>query len=149
MWPRGLCRSIALLVHDRGTRRWVSGQQHAPAALYPREKTRYPLYRRLGGPQGLSRRRRISRPPEYDPGPSGSCINSEPKIPNRTDYIVEIWFLSAVPSTSQLAKCRIPMKIELDHEARAVRNTAISLAGMRNRKRKSVKRSLSRSHGIL
>jgi hypothetical protein len=30
----------------------VSGQQHAPAALYPRGKDpRYPLYRRLGGPQ--------------------------------------------------------------------------------------------------
>ena len=28
-------RGIALLFHDRGTRRWVSGQQHAPAALYP------------------------------------------------------------------------------------------------------------------
>jgi hypothetical protein len=30
----------------------VSGQRHAPAALYPRGKDlRYPLYRRLGGPQ--------------------------------------------------------------------------------------------------
>jgi hypothetical protein len=28
----------------------VSGQRHAPAALYPR----YPLYRRLGGPQSRS-----------------------------------------------------------------------------------------------
>ena len=27
-------RGIALLFHDRGSRRWVSGQQHAPAALY-------------------------------------------------------------------------------------------------------------------
>ena len=33
-----LGRGIALLLHDRGTRRWVSGQQHAPAALYPRER---------------------------------------------------------------------------------------------------------------
>jgi len=31
-------RGIALLFHDRGTRRWMSGQQHAPAALYPRER---------------------------------------------------------------------------------------------------------------
>ena len=30
-------RGIALLFHDRSTRRLVSGQQHAPAALYPRE----------------------------------------------------------------------------------------------------------------
>ena len=31
----------------------VGGQRHAPAAFPPR-KTRYPLYRRLGGPQGSS-----------------------------------------------------------------------------------------------
>jgi len=31
-------RCIALLFHDRGTRRWVSGQQHAPATLYPHER---------------------------------------------------------------------------------------------------------------
>ena len=29
----------------------VGGQRHAPTALPP-EKTRYPLHRRLGGPQG-------------------------------------------------------------------------------------------------
>jgi len=49
-------RGIALLFHDRGTRRVVSGQQHAPAALYPPGKTRLPFYRRLGGPQGRSGR---------------------------------------------------------------------------------------------
>jgi hypothetical protein len=32
----------------------VGGQHHAPAALPP-VKTRYPLYRRLGGPQGRSK----------------------------------------------------------------------------------------------
>ena len=32
---------------------WVGGQHHAPAALSP-GKTRFPLYRRLGGPQGRS-----------------------------------------------------------------------------------------------
>jgi hypothetical protein len=31
----------------------VGGQRHAPAALPP-GKTRYPLYRRVGGPQGQS-----------------------------------------------------------------------------------------------
>ena len=45
----------------------VGGQRHAPAALPPR-KTRYPLYRRLGGPQDRSGRvRKISPPPEFDP----------------------------------------------------------------------------------
>ena len=33
----------------------VGGQSHAPAVLPP-GKTRYPLYRRLGGPQGQSGR---------------------------------------------------------------------------------------------
>jgi len=61
-------RGIAVLFHDRGTRRWVSGQQHAPAALYPRGKFRCPLYRRLGGSQGRSgQERKISSPPGFDP----------------------------------------------------------------------------------
>jgi len=45
----------------------VGGQRHAPAA-FPPGKTRYPLYRRLGGPQGRSGRvRKISHPPGLDP----------------------------------------------------------------------------------
>jgi hypothetical protein len=40
----------------------VGGQHHAPAAL-PLGKTRYPLYRRLGGPQGRSGRVRKISPP--------------------------------------------------------------------------------------
>jgi len=44
----------------------VGGRQ-APAALTPR-KTRYPLYRRLGGPQGRSGRvQKISPSPAFDP----------------------------------------------------------------------------------
>ena len=46
---------------------WVGGQLHAPAAL-PLGKTRYPLYRRLGGPHGRSGRvrKKNSPPPEFD-----------------------------------------------------------------------------------
>jgi len=45
----------------------VGGQRHAPAALPP-EKTWFPLYRRLGGPQGRSARvRKISPLPGFDP----------------------------------------------------------------------------------
>jgi hypothetical protein len=45
---------------DRGDKR------HIPAAL-PSGKTRYPLYRRLGGPQDRSGRvRKISAPPGFD-----------------------------------------------------------------------------------
>ena len=46
---------------------WVGGQRHVPAALPP-GKTRYPLYRRLGGSQGRSgRMRKILPPPGFDP----------------------------------------------------------------------------------
>ena len=45
----------------------VGGQRHAPAALFPGD-TRYPLYRRLGGPQYRSGRvRKISPQPGFDP----------------------------------------------------------------------------------
>ena len=54
----------------------VGGQRYAPAALPP-GKTRYPLYRRLGGPQGRSGRVwEISPPPGFDPRtvqPVASC----------------------------------------------------------------------------
>ena len=54
----------------------VSGERHAPAAL-PARKTRYVLYRRLGGPQGRSGRvQKISSPPGFDPRtaqPVASC----------------------------------------------------------------------------
>ena len=43
------------------------GQRHAPHTLPP-WKTRFPLYRRLGGSQGRSGRvRKISTPPGIDP----------------------------------------------------------------------------------
>ena len=46
---------------------WVGGQRRAPAAVPP-GKTRYPLYRRLGGTQGRSGQiREISPPPGLDP----------------------------------------------------------------------------------
>jgi hypothetical protein len=42
----------------------VNGQRHAPAALYPRgKKPRYPLDRRLGGPQSRSGRRGQKKSP--------------------------------------------------------------------------------------
>ena len=45
----------------------VGGQSHASASLPP-GKTRYPLYTRVGGPQGRSGLvRKISPPPEFDP----------------------------------------------------------------------------------
>jgi hypothetical protein len=39
-----------------------------PGRFTPGKETRYPLYRRLGGPQGRSgRMRKISPPPGFDP----------------------------------------------------------------------------------
>ena len=43
----------------------VGGQHHTPAAL-PSGKTRYPLYRRLGWPQGRSGRVLKISPPQRD-----------------------------------------------------------------------------------
>jgi len=45
----------------------VGGQRHAPAALPP-ENTRYPFYRRLGGPRSsLEGRGKFRLPPGFDP----------------------------------------------------------------------------------
>ena len=55
-------RGIALLFLDHGTRRgW--GVSITPWPLYTPRKTRYPLYRRLGGPQGWSGQVRKISPP--------------------------------------------------------------------------------------
>ena len=55
-------RCIALLFYDHGTRReW--GVSVMPRSLLSPGETRYPLYRRLGGPQGRSRQLRKISPP--------------------------------------------------------------------------------------
>ena len=47
---------------------WSAGR---PGRTLPPGKTRYPFYRRLGGPQGRSGQvRKISSPPGFDSGPS-------------------------------------------------------------------------------
>ena len=55
-------RGIALLFHDHGTRRG-EGSASRPGSSLPQGKTRYPLYRRLGGPQGRSGQVRKISPP--------------------------------------------------------------------------------------
>jgi len=60
-------RGIPLLFHDHGTRRGEGSTSSSGRSLLPR-KTRYPLYRRLGGPHGRSgQERKISPPPGFDP----------------------------------------------------------------------------------
>jgi hypothetical protein len=60
----------------------VDGQRHAPAAL-PQGMTRYPLYRRLGGPQGRSGRLlKLSPPPGFHPR------TVQPVASRYTDYAI-------------------------------------------------------------
>jgi len=82
----------------------MGGQRHVSAALHA-GNTRYPLYRRLGGPQDRSGRLwKISPPPGFDPRTFqlvGSCY---------TDWGIPAYKLSTVLSyfvTRQLAKGRI------------------------------------------
>jgi hypothetical protein len=59
-------RGIALLFHDHGTRRgeWSTAR---PGRTLPAGQTWYPLYRRLGGPQGRSGQAGNLAPPGFDP----------------------------------------------------------------------------------
>ena len=69
--------------------RWGrGGQHHTPAALPPL-KTLYPLYRRLGGPQGRSGRvRKISLPPGFDPR------TVQPVASRYTDWAIAAQFVN-------------------------------------------------------
>ena len=65
----------------------LGGKGHAPAALPP-GMTRYPLYRRLGGPQCRSRQvRKISPPPGFDPR------TVQPVASRYTDSVIPVLLL--------------------------------------------------------
>ena len=84
----------------------VGVQRHTPAALPP-GKTRYPLYRRLGGPQDRSGRvEKISPPPVFDlraVQPVASRYNDwavpAPSIQCRWSYMGLVIIISAVVAT--------------------------------------------------
>ena len=61
---------IALFFHDGGNRRGVSVQQHAPAALYPRERPGTHFTEGWVGPRAGQDGKKISSPQGFDPGPS-------------------------------------------------------------------------------
>jgi hypothetical protein len=69
-------RCITLLFLQPWPYMGLGGQRHAPATLFPGE-IRYPLYRRLGVPQGKSGKvRKNSLPPRFKPWtvqPVASC----------------------------------------------------------------------------
>ena len=64
-----VCTGMALLFHHCGSRRGLSGQQHAPAALYPRERPGTHCTGGWVGPRAVMDRRKISPLPGLDPGP--------------------------------------------------------------------------------
>jgi len=82
-------RGIAVLVDDRGTRSGGSVQQHAPAALYPRERPGTHFTAGWVGPRTGLDGRIISSPPGFDHGPPAT------ELPGPTPYYSSI--LKATP----------------------------------------------------
>jgi len=79
-------RGIALHFLDHGTRRGeVSASR--PGRSLPPGKTRYSLYRRLGGPQGRSRRTENLVPPGFD------LRTVQPVASRYTDYATRPTFV--------------------------------------------------------
>jgi len=70
-------RDIGLLFHDHGTRRGVSGQQHAPAALYPRDRP-IPIVQEAGWAPG----------PVWTGGKSRPHRHSIPDRPARSSVVI-------------------------------------------------------------
>jgi hypothetical protein len=83
----------------------MDGQRHAPAAIPP-GKTRHPLYRRLGGPQGRSGWvLKISPPLGFDPrsvqpvasrytdwaNPAHIFDGKDPKTPDNQRKFQSLW----------------------------------------------------------
>ena len=87
-------RGIALTFHDHGTRRG-EGSASRPGRSLPPGKTRYPLYRRLGGPQGWSGQvRTISPPPGFDPRTVQSVASRYTDDATRSTWIRRQNFIS-------------------------------------------------------
>ena len=63
-------RGIALLFSRTFGSRWGWGSAPRPGRSLHLGKTRYPLYRRLGGTQGRSGQAENLLPMGFDPGPS-------------------------------------------------------------------------------
>ena len=65
-------RGIALLFLDRGTGRWVNGQQHTTAALYPKERPVTYFTGDWAGPRAGLDGRKTSSLTGLHPGPSST-----------------------------------------------------------------------------
>ena len=76
----------------------VGSQRHAPTALSP-GKIRYPLYKKLGGPQGRSGQvRKISPPPRFDPR-TVQPVDSRYTVYAIPDHILNITNVNKIPRT--------------------------------------------------
>jgi len=83
-----VARGIALLFHDRGTRReWVVSS--TPRPHFTPEKTRYRLYRWLGGPQGRSGRAGNLVPTEIRSRTVQSVVSRYTDWATRPTYMAE------------------------------------------------------------
>jgi len=86
---------------------WVGGQRHAPTA-WPPGKTRYPLYRRRGGPQSRSGQVwKISLPPRFDPR------TVQPVASRYTDWAIPARILVVQPSDCSVLKERLSVPLTI------------------------------------
>jgi len=75
-----------------GTRR-SKGSASRPGSSLPPGKSRYPLYRRLDGPQGRSgHMRKISAPPGFDPRTVQPVASRYADYATRPTVITNTWF---------------------------------------------------------
>ena len=94
-------RGIALPFRDHGTRRG-EGSASRPGRSLPPGKTRYPLYRKLGGPQGRSGQVRKISPP--------TGIRS----PDRPARSQSLYRLSYRPTIAKKKRCIFQETVSLD-----------------------------------
>ena len=108
------------------------GSASRPSRSLPPGKTRYPLYRRLGGPQGqYGQARKISPPPHRDsiPGPSSlqpvAILTSlpSPQLTVRVKVIIVCIFFSEMSDEAIMGlnlPTGIPFVYELDENLKPV-----------------------------
>ena len=82
------------------------GSASRPGRSLRRGMTRYPLYRRLGGPQGRSGPvRKISPPPGFDPRPARSPVAISTELPGpHLQYSTEIIHVTSKVTTEHVHK---------------------------------------------
>ena len=78
-----------------------------PGRSLPPGKTRYPLYRRLGGPQGRSGQvRKISPPLEFDPRTVQPVASRYTDYATRTTWSISTWKIAPEKYTAGNICCR-------------------------------------------